>query len=344
MKKTIFLFTTTLLLGGSLSAQTNDHDHYVQEGIKLYDKGNYDAAIEQYNKALAIDKKSPAANYEMANTYFHLKNYEKAIDYSEKVISANKKYVDQAYIIKGSAQDMAGKPKDAIKTYKKAIKDFPDNHLLYFNLGYTAYKIKETKEAMQALQKAVIIKPSHASSHLLLAYVMDEQGSRVRSMLCLYNFLLLEPKGNRAEAAYKMLNALLRKGVRKESGNTISITLPSDSKEPDDFQAAELMISLLEASKTAEKNEDKSDEQFFADNTKAFFDLLGSLRKDEKGFWWSYYIDFFYDMSNSGKTEAFSYYISQVSGKEPVTQWLDANKEKIDALSRWYKGYERKGL
>lgn len=342
MKKTILLFATAILLGSGLHAQINDHDRYLEEGIKLFDNGDYKGAIERYQKALEIDKTSPAVNYEMSSTYFNLKEYDKAIEYSEKVISKNKLYVDQAYIIKGSAEDMMGKPKDAMKTYKKGIKDYPENHLLLFNLGYTAYKIKEYKEAQNALQKATTIKPSHASSHLLMAYVMDEQGSRVRAILALYNFLLLEPEGNRAEAAYKMLAGLQKKGVSKEGSNTINISLPADSKEPDEFRAAELMVSMLEASKNLEKNDGKTEEELFASNTKSFFDMLGELKKNEKGFWWNYYVDFFYAMSKAGHTEAFSYYISQITEKAPVTKWLDANKSKITAFADWYKSYERK--
>lgn len=343
MKQLFTLLASAILCMGSLHAQTNDHDHYVDEGIKLYDKGDYKGAIEQYTKALGEDKKSAIANYEIASTYFALKEYDKAIDHSERVISAGKKYVDQAYIIKGSALDMSGKGKEALKVYKKAVKEYPDNHLLYFNLALTAYKIQEYKDAEEALQKGLVIKPTHASSHMLLGFLMSDQGKRIKSMLALYNFLLLEPTGSRAGNALKLLDQQLKKGVSKTSGNSINITLsPSDDKGDAEWQAAELMISLLEASKTIEKNEGKTEEQLFADNAKSLFTTLGELKKESKGFWWNYYVDFFDDMAKKEQVEAFSYYITQGREDKVISAWLSANKDKTDALARWYKGYERK--
>jgi tetratricopeptide (TPR) repeat protein len=343
MKKLFILLATALLSMGHLSAQTTDHDHYVDEGVKLYDKGDYKGAIEQYKKAIDLDKKSPIANYEIASTYFALKDYDKAIEHSDRVISAGKKYVDQAYIIKGSALDMSGKGKEAIKVYKKAVKEYPENHLLFFNLGLTAYKIQEYKDAEEALQKGLAIKPTHASSHMLIGFLMSDQGKRTKSLLALYNFLLLEPTGSRAESVLKVLNQQLKKGVSKTSGNSINITLPaSDDKGDADWQAAEMMISILEATKSIEKNEGKTEEQLFADNTKSLFLTLGELKKDSKGFWWNFYVDFFDDMAKKEQVEAFCYYIIQGKEDKTISAWLSANKDKTDALARWYKGYERK--
>jgi tetratricopeptide (TPR) repeat protein len=103
--------------------QINALQDFVDEGIELYDRGEYNGALTQYKKALEIDAKSPLANYEISSTYFALQDYGKAIEHSNKVISAKSDYVDQAYILKGSAQDlMSGKPKEALKTYKSSYK------------------------------------------------------------------------------------------------------------------------------------------------------------------------------------------------------------------------------
>ncbi|MBN8703160.1 MAG: tetratricopeptide repeat protein [Bacteroidetes bacterium] len=336
--KTILIFTLFIC---KAFGQNNELQNFVDQGVKLYDNGDYKGAIEQYKKALQVDKKSPLANYEISSTYFALKDYEKAIEHSDYVISAKSNYIDQAYILKGTAFDMLGKSKEAIKTYEKAIKEFPNNHLLYYNLGYTSYSLKEYKDAELALQNSLKIKPSHASSHLLLGYVMSEQGNRVKSLLALYNFLLLEPNGNRTKAAYELLDFELKKGVKKENEKSTTITL-SDNKESDEFRAAELMLSLLEASKNLEENEKKTEYELFADNTKSFFSVLGELKKDNKGFWWNYYVDFFYSMTNDKHIEAFSYYITQSKEDEKIFIWLKDNKDKVEALSKWYSNYNRK--
>lgn len=341
MNKTIsiFLFCTLFIL--SVSGQTTELQNYIDQGVKLHDNGDYKGAIELYEKALKIDPASPLVNYEISSSYYAWKNYEKAIAYSDIVIGLKSNFVDEAYILKGSAQDMMDKPKDAIATYKEAIKEYPNNHLLYFNLALTSYNIKEYKEAEQAVQKALTIKPSHASSHLLLGYVMNDQGSRVKSLLALYNFLLLEPNSGRAKAACKLLETEMKQGVKKSGDKSISITF-NPGRESDEFNAAELMLSLLESSKSLEKNKNKPDCELFADNTKSFFSVLGELKKNNNGFWWNYYVDFFYEMTTKKHVEAYSYYITQSKEDATINSWVTANKDKVDALLKWFADYERK--
>lgn len=340
MKTTLKLILIFTLFIGKTFAQSSEVEGLVDRGISLYDKGDYKGAIEQYQKALAIDSKSAIANYEISNTYFTMGEYKNALIYCERVLSEKSDFKVQAYILKGSALDLLDITTDAIKTYKKGIKEFPENYLLHYNLALTYYKTKELKSAEESLQKSVVLKPLHSSSHLLLGYVMNEQGQRIKSLLALYNFLLIEPSSKRAKSAYNLLVRHLEKGVEKENDHTINITLPA-TKESDDFGSAELMLSLLTAANTTEKNKDKTANELFADNTSSFFSFLASMKKNNKGFWWDYYVDFYSEMYNEKHVEAFSYYISQSKEDEAINKWFVDNKAKVDALSNWVLGYKR---
>lgn len=341
MKTTTQLLVIFMLFIGNIYGQTSPIEILIENGVQFHDKGDYKAAIDQYKMALKLDKKSSLANYEIASSYFSLKEYEKAIEHANVIIANKKQYVDNAYILKGSALDLSGKPQDAIKTYEKGIKAYPNNCLLQYNLGYTYYNMNDYKKAETALQNALKINPAHSSSHLLLGYTMSNQNSRVKTILALYNFLLLEPTGNRAKNAYELLDEELKKGVTKKDEKSINITL-SNNKESDDFRAAELMLSLLEASKNIEKNQNKTAGELFSENANSFFSLLGGLKKNNKGFWWNFYVDFFYSMTNSKHVEAFGYFISQTKNDKETTDWLTNNKVKVDALLLWLSTYDRK--
>ncbi|MGC4102145.1 tetratricopeptide repeat protein [Ferruginibacter sp.] len=227
MKKIISLLLIISLGIANANAQTPEVQDLVAKGVKLHDSGDFNGAIELYKQALAIDEKSPLVNYELSSSYFSLKNYEKAIEYADHVIDYGKDYVKDAYILKGSAEDLAGRSEDAVQTYKKAIKKFPDSYLLHYNLALTSYNNRDNKTAEESLQKALLIRPTHGSSHLLLGYVMQAQGSRVKSLLALYNFLLLEPNGPRTESAYKFLLEQLKQGVSKGKDKKTPSILPS---------------------------------------------------------------------------------------------------------------------
>lgn len=132
----VCLVSLFLVVPGLLSAQ-NKVDALVKAGIRLHDAAKYDDAIASYQEALKIDPTSAFATYELAFSYFMSKRYAEAIEAGKKVIGWKGNYVLEAYNVVGNSQDLSGKPKEAIKTYKKGMKAFPENHLLAYNLGLT---------------------------------------------------------------------------------------------------------------------------------------------------------------------------------------------------------------
>ena len=158
--------------------------------------------------------------------------------------------------------------------------------------------------------------------------------------LALYNFLLLEPKGSRTGPAVNLLEELLKKGVKKENEKASTITLPI-KKDTDEFYTAELMLSLLESSKTSEANKNKTASELFAENTNSIFTILGELKKEKKDFWWNFYVDYFYTIAVNNHTEAFCYYITQLK-EDTYSEWLKTNLPKLEAFSEWYIKYAHK--
>ena len=268
----------------------------------------------------------------MASTYLQLKDYTSAIKYSEKVIAANKDYADQAYIVKGTALDYLNKPQDAANIYKQALKKFPKTQLLYYNLALTSFNLKNYKETDEALMKSLKLNPLHASSHFLLGLSMVIQGRRVQGMLALYNFLLLEPKSKKSASVLQTLEEEWAKGKTKSA---------SQKKEADEFYTADLMIDMLESAKKNEANKNKPAMVLFAENTNTFFTILGEAKKDKKGFWWNFYVDYFYKLAVNHHTEALCYYITQ-SRDGAYEEWLKDNLKKMEALSEWYTKYLHK--
>jgi thioredoxin-like negative regulator of GroEL len=339
MKKTVGLFLLFMFLLTGAFAQGSVSE-LITEGIKLHDKGEYADAIDLYKKALLLDKRSAHANYEMASSYFAMKDYDNALKYADIVINLNIDYIDQAYLLKGSVQDVTGKPLEAVKTYAKALAKYHNNHLLYYNLALTSFNLKQYKDADNALEHALKIDPSHASSHFLLALSMLTQGKRAKGILALYNFLLVEPNSKRTPAALKTLEEELAKGVKKEGEKPVTMTTPGN-KDEDEFYTAELMLGLNAAARYNETNKNKTAQQLFIENTNSFFTILGEMKKNRKGFWWNFYVDYFYTIAQNDHTEALCYYIIQ-SKDNTYTEWMQTNLPKMEAFSEWYTKYLHK--
>ncbi len=254
-------FTLVLFLSISSIYGQENIEEIIDKGIELHDAGEYEKAIEAYKSALKIDPKSEVANYEIALTYFHKKDYKKSIKYSDKVIKQKSTNMRMAYVTKGSSLDLLGKTKESIKLFEEAIKETEPHYLLHYNLALNYYKINDYNKAEENLLGAIDLNLSHASSHLMLANIYLARNKKIQSVLALHYFLFLEPTGPRAVDAYSVLQEKMNDSVKKDKDkpNTFNISLLSDPSS--EFMAAELMIGLLEATKTLEENKDKSEDQ-----------------------------------------------------------------------------------
>lgn len=319
------------LIAFSVQAQDQTVKDIVNEGIKYHDEGNYPKAIETYKKALEIDPNSGLANYEIALTYFSAKDYKNAEIHSKKAVEANDNHQMHAYMMYGNSLDMLGETKKAIKVYEKAIKDY-DNYLLYYNYALACLNAGETEKAYEAAIKAILNNSSHASSHLILSQVMEKKGSRVKAMLPLYFFLMLEPNSARSEVNYQALRGFIDQGVTQTSEKNINVSVPTDKDA--DFGAAEMMISLSKASNTLEENKGKTELELFAGNNEKIFSMLGELKKENTGFWWDFYVPFFYEMATKNLVKPFSYYISQSAGEE-ADKWIEENVAEFEKFKNW---------
>ncbi|CAL2103473.1 TPR_REGION domain-containing protein [Tenacibaculum sp. 190130A14a] len=334
MKKIVIAL---LLLGAVMhvSAQ-EDFNKLIEVGISNHDKGRYKDAINYYKKALELQQNSPLANYEISLSYMSLKDYKNAIKYSDKVISSSKdeRYLLPAYVNKGSALDMLGKTKKSIKIFEKGIKKLGNHYLLHFNLAINYLKMNDLENGEVHLQEAIKHNPVHTSSHFYLAKINDSKGKRVQALLASYYFLFIEPESIRAQEIYAILQKNIKAGVKKEDGKNVTINLNLLGKD-DDFGAAELMLSMLEATHKLEKNKDKTKEEMFVENTKSLFLILGELKEnsEKEGFWWEFYVTFYDKLAKSGHIEAFCNFVTQMDLKSK--RWIDDNEEKIKKFFTW---------
>lgn len=350
MKKFLFfwLLGATLFLSLPVVAQDELTD-LINQGVDLNDAGKYPEALKKYEQALLIDKKSSRAYYEIGYTYQAMKQYDNAIKAYDKVIKMGEK--DETllltYMNKASILDDAGKPKEAVKLYKKGIEIYPDHYLLHFNLGITYTRLQEYDLAETALDNAILLNTAHASSHRLLGYLQTGKGNRVQGLLALYFFLLIEPKTERGIEVYNEVMEQLQKGatIDKKPDGSVTINInPAYSESSDTtFGNTEMVLSMsVLAWETINTNEQiaklkgTTDEQFFVDVTNTFFGNLMELqaKSPKQGIYWDLYVTFFAKLQKAGHTEAFCYHISQSKGAV-VDKWMKENGEKIDAFYTW---------
>ncbi len=332
------LFLLVLFINTSYLNAQSTIEELVKKGIEYHDDGNFDLAIKTYAEALKLDPKSTLVNYEISLSYFHNKNYKKAIEHSDNILKQRASHMLQAYLTKGSSLDLLGKTKESIKLFEKAIKKEKSHYLLYYNLALNYYNIGDLEKAENNVVKAIENNSNHSSSHLMLANIHNYKSNTVQTLLAVHYYLFLEPDSVRSIEAYMMLHDRFGGNVSKEKDkpNSINISLSSLGGDSN-FGAAELMVGMLEASKSLEENEGKTDDEMFITNTGSFFTVLGELKKKkDKEIWWTFYTTFFYELAKSEHLETYCHYINQ-SGNKNSRKWVQENNEKLNAFGDWLK-------
>lgn len=338
MKK--FLLIALLGIAINLSAQETIKE-IVKQGTVLHDAGNYDSAILIYQKALKIDPGSLLANYEISLSYMYNGVYEKAIEHSDFIIGnedTNDRYMLTALMNKGSSLDALGKPEEAVSIFKKALEINSENYLLHYNLALTYSNLDRNDAAVNSAVNAISLNPNHGSSHLLLGYIMKDEGSKVQSILALHFFLFLEPNSGRSPGALSAMLEQFGGNVKKTGKNELQLLMGDGSLDDDnEFSSAELMLSMMAANNQSKKNKNKSEMELFVENTDTFFSILGELKEkdeDNTGLWWEFYVPFGYKLVNSDHLETYCHYI-QLSTNQASRDWIKDHNDQVEAFSNW---------
>ena len=112
-----YLFFLVIICMTNMAFCQETVNQLIEEGIRYHDAGEYGNAIERYQRALAVDERSPLAHYEIAMTYMYNQQYKEALHHADQVIALDDQYLSPAYMVKGNCLDAMGKSKKAIKVF-----------------------------------------------------------------------------------------------------------------------------------------------------------------------------------------------------------------------------------
>lgn len=317
-----------------LMAQDKESDAIYLQGKTYYEQKDFPKAINSYESALKLSPNNDNIRYELTQVYMEIGDYTSAIQHYNKMIRTDGLRMLDAFFMKGQAQYLLGQRKKAIKTYRQAIDVFPNDPLLYYNLARYEHEEHEYDAAELHLTEAIYLDKNHPSSHLLMAYIAISKKERVKAMLSLYYFLLLEPNSERAATAFQILLRLQKENISQQ--HYADIELKNEENQQDDFQIADMLISFLLVSQQ-EKLTSQSDSEAFVIRNEIFFKTLSELMNDKNSFWWNTYVSFFRNMSELGYTEAYSYHISQTELNTEKIEWIKENANAVGKFYTWLK-------
>lgn len=348
----LMLLTICFCIALSGRCQTDALAEQLNAGVELHDKGDYAGALAKYDAILAIDAHYFRAYVEKSLTLYQSGHYQESVDLCRKAL---KEFPGEAglaniYVNYGSSLDGLGKPSDAIKVYKEGFKKFPDYYLLPFNKGMTEYTQKEYEDAVKDFETALGINPGHASSHQYLAYAIYPK-NRMAAAMALAGFLLIEPKGKRAEKNLPILLQVLGANVEKKDDKTINISMPSSAlgkeKGEDDFRTTEMTMMFTTALGMSKSGKDSAVMKLLKDTSAAGLlkdklTILSLATPEKKGFFTKTYVELLAGLEKAGLLETAAH-IMYLSAKDDANQhWLEDHPDSLKDFSKYMDDWTHK--
>ena len=126
--------------------------------------GRFYDAIDDYSKAIRIDRNYESAYYGRGLVYKKLEKYRDAIDDFNKAIKIDPDDCG-AYVARGNVYYSLGEYRDAISDYNKAIRKDRNYLLGYYNRGNAYRVLEEYYNAIDDYNKVIKIDPNHARAY-----------------------------------------------------------------------------------------------------------------------------------------------------------------------------------
>ncbi len=210
-----------LVLGGgagndpAVAAKTAELRKVFDEGVAQSRAGQYDASIESFNKALALNPNCQDCLYNIGYAHAQKKEWDKAEDAYKKAIAVKADYAD-AYSGLANVYNAQRKFDEAAAASAKANEltaSAPGglaggNADSLYNQGVILWNSGKIPDAKKLFEQAIAANPNHAESHYQLAMALVNEGKLAEAGTEFNAYLKLSPDGPNAATAKALVAQL----------------------------------------------------------------------------------------------------------------------------------------
>jgi tetratricopeptide (TPR) repeat protein len=211
MKKMLVGLMLGAMLASTLSAQSQDESraaeayYHFAKARSLDGSGQWEEAIEEYEKALELDPTNSVIYSEMATTYFRHRQTERAVEYSQRAIRADADNLEAHELLGSIYTTMlsnagaggAVSPEiidRAIEEFEQIVRIDPNQRQSYLMLG-RLYRFKNDPErAAQVYRDFLEIQPGSEEGAISLAELQMDAGNVQEAVEILSKFSDEQPE------------------------------------------------------------------------------------------------------------------------------------------------------
>lgn len=319
----------------------------INEGVKLHDSKKYSEAVAKYEQVLAENPDNTVAIYELAMSHFTMGNKVKAMETAHRGSKYKSDELALFYGVMANVVDDVGKPLEAEKIYRDAIKilgddkeNFPHLSELHYNLAVTYVRQKKYTEARPELKKAVEFNHKYPSPHFLIALVYNGTKYKIPAMVSAARLISLEFNSARTKQAADIISGILKAPQKDSKTGNINLFMDLNApKDEGDFGMYDLMLGTLMIANEKE-DKGKSENELFAEALDSLFAMITEDKKLKATFIGKNYVPFLADMKKQNHTKPFAYLVRYHSGDKDALKWITENDARLVAFVNWAKVYQ----
>ncbi len=292
------------------------------QGGQYFKQGKFEPALQKLQEVLKLNPGNVEAMYATARSYLALEKFNNSLEFSKRAATYKTEHLPDIYLLIGKTYQRLDDHWNALRTYRFAASEYPENPQIQYSLGETYGYLNKPEFAAEAFKTAISSDPYHAGSHFQLGILYYTNDYSTPALLSLSIALLLEPKQDPAPFTRKSIKDLL--------GRTMVNIKKTDEG---DFQSVN---AALAAQRTSLLNKPEKHTEFKI--IKAQFHTLyeelntAKIKNQKKTFVVDSYVPFYNKVYLQGLDETFVYYIFQGSQDKTISNWIDKHPGKVKQL------------
>jgi len=137
----------------TLNKNPDFYTGYYELGNLFFKRKIYDEALEYYQKAIDIDSKFILPYLKTGDLYLENARYDEALEYYRKALETDKNFIP-AYIRIGVIYNQTQRYTDSVIIHEKALGISKENSEIFYNYSYALSRNSRLYDAVKALEKA----------------------------------------------------------------------------------------------------------------------------------------------------------------------------------------------
>jgi len=339
--KSIFYLTTILMVCSSLPSFSQERipsvntKELIRDGIKSYDIGEYEDALEYFQQVNPNDTNGFLAFYETALTLNALEKYDETIELIE---SGKPSFWDEdpgLYNIYCQALEETEQMPKALEWYDKGQERWPLNASISYNKAVALWADEQHEEALKVFERTLELNPFHWNTHRQLGVICANEGYLTEALMC-FNMCLM------SNYSYYYSDPILSLIERIVSSNYSGESEDVNIYGEGGVSPHEELTLFIKNRVALDKKKYKFKHKFFKYNiTKQNHLLVSNVQhdSDDDSFWGRYYANHFSQIKSEGYLDAFGY--ATFLGWEVAYPKLGKTIKKNESLIKRYAIWAR---